>query len=50
MSQIIFYTVLVVDVEKAAFWFAEESGEVLDSIAFGWCIDDAEHLFEVVLD
>ncbi len=50
LGQIIVNAVPVEDIEEAAFRLSEYSGEVLNGIPFGGCIDDAEHLLEVILD
>lgn len=50
LGQIIVDAVPVEDVEKTSFWLSKDSREVLNRISFSGCIDDAEHLFEVILD
>lgn len=50
MFQIIFDSVLVVDVQETSLWSSEDSGVVLDCVAFRRSVDDAEHFFDVVLD
>jgi len=40
----------IVDVQEAALGLSKKSRIILDGITFCWCIDNREHLFEVVLD
>jgi hypothetical protein len=42
-------TPLVVDVEIAALWTAEQTRVVLDGISFCWRVDYTEHFLQVVL-
>jgi hypothetical protein len=44
LGQIIIDSTSVIDVEKAAFWSAEETRIVLNRISFCWGVDDGEHL------
>jgi hypothetical protein len=44
LGQIIIDSTSVIDVEKAAFWSAEETRIVLNGISFCWGVDDGEHL------
>jgi hypothetical protein len=40
----------VVDVQEAAFRFAEEARVILDRVTFCWCVDDGEHFFQMILN
>ena len=35
--------------KKAAFWFSEQAGIILDGVSFCWRIYDSEHLFNMRL-
>jgi hypothetical protein len=50
LSQIGMDSANVIDVQKTALWFTEQARVVLDCVPFCWCVDDGEHLFEMVLD
>ena len=50
LSKILVDLVLIEDVQKTTFWLPEQPGEVLYGITLCRCIDDAKHLFQVVLD
>lgn len=50
LSHIFLDPVFVEDVEEASFGFPEEAGEILNGITFCWRVDDAEYLFQMVLD
>jgi hypothetical protein len=50
LGQIIIDSTSIIDVEKAAFWPAEETRIVLNRISFCWGVDDGEHLLQVILD
>ena len=43
-------SILIFDVEEAAFRSSEEPREILNGISFSRCINDTEHLLQVVLD
>jgi len=43
-------SILIINVQKTAFRSAEEPREILNRIALRRCIDDTEHLLQVILD
>lgn len=49
LGQILMNAVDVFDVEEASLGTPENTREVLNGIAFGWCVDNAEHLIHVVV-
>ena len=50
LGQVIINSANVIDVQITALWLAEEARIVLDCVSFCWCVDNGEHLFQVVLD
>lgn len=50
LFQIMLNSVDVMDIQKTALWFAKDTRIILNSVAFGRCIDYTEHFFEVVLN
>jgi hypothetical protein len=50
LSQVMVDSILIANVEKAAFRSSEKSGEILDSISFRGRINDTEHFFQMILD
>lgn len=48
LFQVMLDSICVMDVEKAALWFPEQTGIVLNRIAFCWSINHAKHFFEMV--
>lgn len=49
LSHIVLNPVLIEDVQKAAFWFPEQSRKILNGITFRRCVYDSEHLFQMLL-
>jgi hypothetical protein len=49
LRQVLLNSIHVPDVEKTAIGTAEKPGEVLNGIAFGGGVNNAEHLLHVVL-
>lgn len=41
---------LLMDVEVAPFWASKQARVILNSVAFGWSVDNAHHLIEMELD
>jgi hypothetical protein len=50
LRQIMVDSILIINVQKAAFRSAEEPREILNGVALRRCINDTEHLLQVILD
>ena len=48
-GEVVRHSVYVVDVKEAALGSAEKAREVLNGVAFGGSVDDAEHIFYMIL-
>jgi hypothetical protein len=42
--------ILLMNVKITAFWASKQSRVVLDSVAFGWSVNNAHHLIQMELD